>query len=128
MKGKAINRLTQTMKKLLSPEGCPWDREQTHASLTRYLIEETYEVIEAINEGDMDKLREELGDLLLQVVFHAALAEQAGYFGLNDVADTVNDKMISRHPHVFGQMEINTSEEVMQNWEGFKREEEEVDP
>ncbi|MGE5544263.1 MAG: nucleoside triphosphate pyrophosphohydrolase [Bacillota bacterium] len=123
MNGKAVEELVQTMKTLLSPEGCPWDREQTHGSLTRYLIEETYEVIEAIDEGDMDKLREELGDLLLQVVFHAALADQAGHFDLDDVADTVNRKMISRHPHVFGKMEINTSDEVMQNWEGFKREE-----
>jgi tetrapyrrole methylase family protein/MazG family protein len=123
MNGKAIGELVQTMKTLLSPEGCPWDREQTHASLKRYLIEEAYEVIEAIDEGEMDKLREELGDLLLQVVFHAALADQAGYFDLDDVADTVNQKMINRHPHVFGKMEINTSDEVMQNWEGFKREE-----
>lgn len=123
MNGKAIGELVQTMKTLLSPEGCPWDREQTHDSLTRYLIEETYEVIEAIGEGEMDKIREELGDLLLQVVFHAALAERDGHFNLDDVADTVNQKMISRHPHVFGKMEINTSDEVMQNWEGFKREE-----
>lgn len=123
MDGRAIGELVQTMKTLLSPEGCPWDREQTHDSLTRYLIEEAYEVIEAIDEGDMDKLREELGDLLLQVVFHAALADQVGNFDLDDVASTVNHKMISRHPHVFGKMEINTSEEVMQNWEGFKREE-----
>lgn len=123
MNGKAIGELVQTMKTLLSPEGCPWDREQTHDSLTRYLIEETYEVIEAIGEGEMDKLQEELGDLLLQVVFHAALAERDGHFNLDDVADTVNQKMISRHPHVFGKMEINTSDEVMQNWEGFKREE-----
>jgi tetrapyrrole methylase family protein/MazG family protein len=123
MNGKAVNELVQTMKTLLSPEGCPWDREQTHESLTRYLIEETYEVIEAIDEGDMNKLREELGDLLLQVVFHAALADQVGHFDLDDVADSVNNKMINRHPHVFGKMEINTSEGVLQNWEGFKREE-----
>lgn len=123
MTGKAVQELVQTMRILLSPKGCPWDREQNHNSLTRYLIEETYEVIEAIGEDDMDKLREELGDLLLQVVFHAALAERSGHFNLDDVADTVNQKMINRHPHVFGMMEINTSDEVMQNWEGFKREE-----
>jgi len=123
MKGKAVEELVQTMRTLLSPQGCPWDREQTHESLIRYLLEETYEVIEAIREGDMDKLREELGDLLLQVVFHAALAERSGLFDLDDVANTVNQKMINRHPHVFGRMEINTSDEVMQNWEGFKREE-----
>ena len=123
MNGKAIGELAQTMKTLLSPEGCPWDREQSHKSLKRYLIEEAYEVIEAIDEGDMDMLREELGDLLLQVVFHAAIADEAGHFDLDDVADTVNQKMINRHPHVFGKMEINTADEVMQNWEGFKREE-----
>jgi len=123
MKEQAVPALVETMRRLLSPDGCPWDREQTHKSLKRYLIEEAYEVLEAIDEGDMHKLKEELGDLLLQVVFHAALAEQNGQFDLNDVADTVNRKMINRHPHVFGCMDINSSEEVMQNWEGFKRKE-----
>lgn len=119
----AIDELVQVMDKLLSPEGCPWDREQTHESLTRYLIEESYEVIEAIDERDMNKLREELGDLLLQVVFHAALAEREKSFTLEDVIHTVSQKMINRHPHVFGEMDLNTSEEVLQNWEGFKKKE-----
>ncbi len=123
MEDSSIKDLKNTMDKLLSPQGCPWDREQTHASLRRYLVEEAYEVLEAIDENDPGKLREELGDLLLQVVFHAALAERDGNFNLEDVADTVNRKMISRHPHVFGQLEINSSDEVMQYWEGFKREE-----
>ena len=118
-----IDKLKQVMEILLSPSGCPWDREQTHRSLTRYLLEETYEVIEAIEEEDMHKLREELGDLLLQVVFHAALAEREGYFNLDDVAGTVAEKMIARHPHVFGNASLSTSEEVMDNWEGFKRKE-----
>lgn len=120
---KAIDELVQVMDKLLSPEGCPWDREQTHESLTRYLIEESYEVIEAIDERDMNKLREELGDLLLQVVFHAALAEREKSFTLDDVINTVSQKMINRHPHVFGEMDLNTSEEVLQVWEGFKKRE-----
>ncbi|MGE5417569.1 MAG: nucleoside triphosphate pyrophosphohydrolase [Acidobacteriota bacterium] len=123
MKESAMNKLVQVMDELLAPNGCPWDREQTHQTLTRYLVEEAYEVLEAIEEADMNKLREELGDLLLQVVFHAALAKRDGHFDLDDVADTVKEKMIRRHPHVFGQMEITTSDGVMDVWEGFKRKE-----
>lgn len=119
----AIDRLLQVMDVLLSPSGCPWDREQTHKSLKRYLIEEAYEVLEAIDEEDMNKLREELGDLLLQVVFHAALARREGHFDFDDVADTVCEKMLRRHPHVFGDLQFDSSDEVMMNWEGFKREE-----
>ena len=120
---KAIEDLREVMDKLLSPQGCPWDREQTHQSLTRYLIEESYEVLEAIKEQDMDKLQEELGDVLLQVVFHAALAERAGYFTFADVARTVEQKMIRRHPHVFADMNLKTSDDVMDHWEGFKKQE-----
>jgi tetrapyrrole methylase family protein/MazG family protein len=120
---KAIEDLIAVMDKLLSTQGCPWDREQTHQSLTRYLIEECYEVLEAIKEQDMDKLREELGDVLLQVVFHAALAQRAGYFSFADVARTVEQKMIRRHPHVFGDMNLKTSDDVMDHWEGFKKQE-----
>jgi tetrapyrrole methylase family protein/MazG family protein len=123
MSGDAIYKLADVMDKLLSEDGCPWDREQTHRSLVRYLIEEAYEVIEAIDLSDMNKLKEELGDLLLQVVFHAALADREGRFNLDDVARGVTSKMITRHPHVFGRMEINTSDEVMNHWEGFKRKE-----
>ncbi|MGE5405605.1 MAG: MazG nucleotide pyrophosphohydrolase domain-containing protein, partial [Candidatus Saccharibacteria bacterium] len=94
MKDSAMDKLVQVMDELLAPNGCPWDREQTHQSLTRYLVEETYEVLEAIEEADMNKLREELGDLLLQVVFHSALAKREGHFDLDDVADTVKEKMI----------------------------------
>ena len=120
---EAIDELLGIQKRLLAPGGCPWDREQTHASLVRYLIEETYEVIEAINEGDMHKLEEELGDLLLQIVFHAALAEGEGLFDFADVTRSVSRKMVSRHPHVFGSMQLATSEDVLDKWEGFKRRE-----
>lgn len=120
---KAMEDLLEVMGKLLSPQGCPWDREQTHESLIRYLIEECYEVIEAIKEKNMDKLKEELGDVLLQVVFHAALAEREGYFNFADVARTVKEKMIRRHPHVFADMNLKTSDDVMDHWEGFKKKE-----
>lgn len=119
----STDELLTIMDKLLGEGGCPWDREQTHTSLARYLLEETYEVLEAIKEGDMNKLREELGDLLLQVVFHSALAQREGHFSFDDVAQTVSHKMINRHPHVFGHMDLKTSEDVLDNWEGFKKKE-----
>lgn len=119
--GEALDELLMIQKRLLAPGGCPWDREQTHDTLIRYLIEEAYEVIEAIDEGDMNKLREELGDLLLQIVFHAALAEQRGDFDFSDITRAVSIKMINRHPHVFGSMPLKTSEDVLNNWETFKR-------
>lgn len=122
-KTTGIDELIKVMNQLLGPGGCPWDREQTHQSLVKYLIEETYEVIEAINQGDMHKLKEELGDLLLQVVFHAALSEREGYFNFNQVAETVTRKMINRHPHVFANMDLKTSSEVLENWEDFKKKE-----
>lgn len=121
--GEALEELMEIMDRLLGPGGCPWDREQTHESLIRYLIEESYEVIEAIKLGDKEKLREELGDLLLQVVFHAALAEREGTFDFAAVARTVSRKMVDRHPHVFGTMDLKTSDDVMDNWEGFKKKE-----
>ncbi len=120
--GQAIEELIEIMERLLAPGGCPWDREQTHQSLQRYLIEECYEVVEAIQENNMDKLREELGDVLLQVVFHAALASREGSFDFADVARTVKDKMVERHPHVFGSMQLKTSNDVLDRWEGFKKE------
>jgi len=120
--GRAIEELIEIMERLLAPDGCPWDREQTHQSLQRYLIEECYEVIDAIQENNMDKLKEELGDVLLQVVFHAALASREGNFDFADVADTVKDKMVERHPHVFGSLQLKTSHDVLDRWEGFKKE------
>lgn len=120
---RSMVELLEVMDRLLAPDGCPWDREQTHESLIRYLIEESYEVIDAINSGDMNKLREELGDLLLQVVFHAALAQREGCFDFYGVADTVRRKMIARHPHVFASLDLKTSDDVLEHWESFKKKE-----
>lgn len=108
---------------LRAPGGCPWDGEQTHKSLRRGLIEESCEVIEAINEGDPDHLKEELGDVLLQVVFHADIEREAGRFTLDDVADGICKKLIFRHPHVFGDVQVADSAEVLVNWDQLKREE-----
>lgn len=121
--GQALEELIAIMDRLLGEGGCPWDREQTHESLIRYLIEESYEVIEAINQQNMDELTTELGDLLLQIVFHAALAEREGAFNFADVARTVSKKMIDRHPHVFGSMDLKTADDVLNKWEGFKKKE-----
>lgn len=108
------------MNTLRSPGGCPWDREQTHASLSRHALEEVYEVIEAIEEEDTRALPGELGDLLLQVVFHAQIGKEAGNFDMEDVLDAINDKLIRRHPHVFGEETIETSEEQTRAWEQSK--------
>jgi tetrapyrrole methylase family protein/MazG family protein len=113
----------EIMKKLRAPGGCPWDAEQTHDTLKRYLIEECYEVIEAIDTGDDALLREELGDLLLQPVFHAAIADERGAFTMTDILKTICDKLIRRHPHVFSDQVIATSEEQIVNWEKIKNEE-----
>lgn len=118
-----IAHLADVMARLRAPGGCVWDREQTHASLRRYLVEETYEVLEAIELGDRDKLCEELGDVLLQVVFHARLAEEAGAFTLQDVIDGVTAKMVRRHPHVFGDVTVENAAEVVTNWEAIKKQE-----
>src|SRR5205823_4134475 len=112
-----------TMRLRREPDGCPWDRQQTHQSLTRYVIEETYEVVEALEEHDMDKLAEELGDLLLQVYLHAEIARQEGDFAIGDIFEHVNAKLIRRHPHVFGQVEVSNAGQVVQNWEAIKRQE-----
>lgn len=108
---------------LRSPEGCPWDREQTHRSLRPFLLEEAYEVLHALDREDMSALREELGDLLLQIALHAQLATEAGHFTVADVLATVGQKMIRRHPHVFGDVEVKSAQEVLRNWEQLKREE-----
>lgn len=115
--------LLKVMDTLLGENGCPWDREQTHESLKKYLIEESYEVMEAIDEKDDDKMIEELGDVLLQVVFHAALGKEDGYFDITDVLESICKKMIGRHPHVFGNTVVATSDEVLSNWEDIKKEE-----
>lgn len=121
-KGK-LERLIDIMKVLRSGEGCPWDREQTHESLKRYLIEETYEYLEAVDMDDKKNMCEELGDVLLQIVFHAQIAAENGDFSIEDVIDGVCDKMIHRHPHVFGDVTAETSNEVLKNWEEIKKEE-----
>ncbi|OGS13371.1 MAG: nucleotide pyrophosphohydrolase [Elusimicrobia bacterium RIFOXYA2_FULL_58_8] len=105
---------------LLGPGGCPWDRRQTHATLLRYLREEAGEVSRAVRRRDWDNLKEELGDVLLQVVFHAALARRAGRFTLGDVIQTINSKMVRRHPHVFGGKKLGTPAEVLRQWKRIK--------
>ncbi len=121
-------RLPETLRYVTArlrrePDGCPWDRRQTHQSLTRYAIEETYEVVEALEENDMEKLAEELGDLLLQVYLHAEIARQEGDFNIGDVFEHVNAKLIRRHPHVFGEVVVENAGQVVQNWEEIKRQE-----
>ena len=113
------------MAQLRSPEGCPWDQEQTHQSLTRCLIEEVSETLEAIDDQDMELLEEELGDLLLQVVFHAQIAKENGDFDIEDVARGISDKLIRRHPHVFGDEKgtIDQADQVVDRWEQVKAEE-----
>jgi MazG family protein len=123
-KGAALLDLVATETRLRGPGGCPWDREQTHASLARHLVEEAYEVLDAIEEGDPEHLREELGDLLLQVVFHAQLAEDAGEFDVDGVARAITEKLVRRHPHVFADLRVSSAGEVVRNWEAIKREEE----
>lgn len=117
-----IQRLREIVFQLRAPDGCPWDREQTHRTLARCLIEEASEVLEAIDEGDSELMEEELGDLLLQVVMHACLAEEVGSFDLEDVARGINEKLIRRHPHVFGDdaQKIESSSEVLDRWEQIK--------
>jgi tetrapyrrole methylase family protein/MazG family protein len=121
--GRWLLDLVKTMQRLRGPDGCPWDREQTHQSLARHLLEEAHETIEAIDEGDPDRLREELGDLLLQVVFHAEMARQEGTFDIDDVAEGIVTKLVRRHPHVFGETAVDSAAEVLVNWERIKAEE-----
>lgn len=120
-----FRRLVEIMEALLSPEGCPWDREQSHRSLRPYVIEEAHEVCEAIEHGDPGELCGELGDLGLQIVFHAALARRAGTFNVDDVYTSICDKLIRRHPHVFGDVDADNAGQVLRNWEEIKRQERE---
>jgi len=119
----SLDPLVDVMAQLRSPEGCPWDNEQTHSTLRRYIIEEVYEVLEAIDEKDPAHLCEELGDLLLQIVFHARMAEESGDFSVQDVVDTVTEKLIRRHPHVFGEITVRDAAEVVFNWDKIKQKE-----
>jgi MazG family protein len=109
--------------RLRAPDGCPWDREQTHATLARHLLEETHELLEAIDAGDDDAMRDELGDLLLQVTFHAQMASEDDRWDIDDVAEGLVRKLIHRHPHVFGEVEVTSADEVLVNWERLKGEE-----
>lgn len=118
-----FRRLVAIMEALRAPDGCPWDQEQTHETLKQYLLEETYETLDAIDAGDMPELRDELGDVLLQVVFHAQLAAERSDFTVDDVAASICDKMIRRHPHIFGNVNVETADEVVTNWEAIKRKE-----
>lgn len=112
-----------TIARLRGPDGCPWDREQTHQSLGRYLMEESYEVLEAIHMDDSNKLKEELGDLLLQIVLNAQIAKDNGEFDIFEVADSINQKMVSRHPHVFGENKLDHPDQVVAQWEELKEQE-----
>lgn len=119
--GKQLARLRAIMHRLRAPGGCPWDAEQTHASLIPNLIEETYETVDTIQRGDLEHLKEELGDLLLQVVFHSELAEESGHFNLDDVARGICEKLVRRHPHVYARSDAATSDAVLQQWDAIKR-------
>ncbi|MGE5558522.1 MAG: nucleoside triphosphate pyrophosphohydrolase [Bacillota bacterium] len=118
--GAEIDRLMDIMRRLRGADGCPWDRKQDHQSLAPYLLEETYEVLEAIDERDPEKLCEELGDLLLQIVFHARIAEENGFFSMSDVEARISDKLERRHPHVFGEVKVNGVSDVLRNWDQIK--------
>lgn len=121
--GEWFEKLAAVQARLRAPDGCPWDREQTHATLRTYLIEEAYEVLEALESGDDAKFAEEMGDLLLQIVFHSRIAEEEGRFTVSDVIREVHDKMVRRHPHVFGEKRAKDAAEVLKNWEQLKKEE-----
>jgi XTP/dITP diphosphohydrolase len=119
-RGERFLDLVEVMDRLRSPGGCPWDGEQTHATLVKYLLEEAYETAEAIEDGDDAALREELGDVLLQVVFHARIAQDAEGWDIDDVAAGITDKLVRRHPHVFAGAQVNTAGDVEANWEALK--------
>jgi len=121
--GTAFQKLVNVMAHLRAPNGCPWDREQTHATLRTYLIEEAYEVLDALDSNEDAKFAEELGDLLLQVLFHAQIADEENRFDISDVIREIYEKMIRRHPHVFGTTRANTAAEVLRNWEQIKAQE-----
>lgn len=118
-----MNELLSTMRRLRAPGGCPWDQEQTHQTLRPYLLEEAAEAADAISAGDLNELPAELGDVLLQVAFHSVIAEEAGEFSYQDVEQSIVDKLIRRHPHVFGDVQVAGSEEVVSNWQNIKAQE-----
>src|SRR5215813_2916811 len=121
--GERFERAVAIMARLRAPGGCPWDREQTFDSIKPYTLEETYEVLEAIDNRDWTELTNELGDLLLQVLFYSQMAKEQGTFSIDDVLERLSSKLIDRHPHVFGDVKADTSSEVLRNWEALKAEE-----
>lgn len=121
--GSTLPRLVGVMQRLLEPDGCPWDREQTFASIRKYVLEEACEVIDAIDADDRTLLREELGDLLLQVVFLSELARKENAFAIDDAVSGIVEKLVTRHPHVFGDMDVKTADQVLENWEKIKAKE-----
>lgn len=121
--GSQLDRLVSIVAQLRGPKGCPWDKEQTHASLLSSLLDETYEFFEAVEEDDRAMMKEELGDILLQVVFHAQIAQEEKQFDLEEIAQEICEKLIRRHPHVFGDTTVGSSQEVLVNWEQIKRQE-----
>jgi XTP/dITP diphosphohydrolase len=125
MSGSELQRLVEVMDRLRSPGGCPWDAEQTHESLIKYLLEESYEFIDSVDGKDRDGMREELGDVLLQVYFHSRIAEDhpTDPFSIEDVARAIADKLIRRHPHVFNGLEVSGNREIIDNWEDIKAKE-----
>ena len=123
MEYKNLEELISIIRKLRAPDGCPWDREQTHYSLRPNMIEEAYEAVDAIDDNDMKHLKEELGDVLLQVVLHSQIASEEGAFDIEDVAQELNKKLIHRHPHIFGNAKIDNSDDVLQAWDKLKAEE-----
>jgi MazG family protein len=120
---ESLSRLVDIMARLRAPGGCPWDREQTMESLRPYLVEEAYEVLDAIDRGDLGGVRDELGDVLLQVLFHSEIAAESGHFRLADVARAIADKLVRRHPHVFADVTVQDADEVVRNWRRIKAEE-----
>jgi MazG family protein len=121
--GERFERAVQIMARLRAPDGCPWDREQTFDTIKPYTLEETYEVLEAIDNRDWPELTGELGDLLLQVLFYSQMASEEGHFSVDDVLDRLSNKLVDRHPHVFGEVKADTPAEVLRNWEALKAEE-----
>ena len=120
---KNLEDLIKTIEILRSPNGCQWDREQTHATLKKNMLEEAYEAVDAIDSNDAKHLKEELGDVLLQVVLHSQIAKEAGEFTIEDVAEGINKKLIHRHPHVFGDVKVESTDDILRNWEQLKQEE-----
>lgn len=122
-RAESLEELVAVVDRLLGPGGCPWDQEQTHESLKQHLLEEVYEVFDAIDSGDTERLKEELGDLLLQPLMHSQMEFRDGSFGIEHVADAIREKLVRRHPHVFGDVEANSAEEVLANWDRIKQSE-----